>query len=279
MQNLTVQAGSTDVSVTIRALDDSGQPITDLTSATAGLALFYRREGATATGITESDLTALSDAHADGGLLHIGDGYYRLDVPDAAFVANARGVLVYGSATGVVIVGAYVQLVAYNPADGIRLGLTALPNAAADAAGGLPISDAGGLDLDTVGAAAVSAASTAAAIETDTQDIQSRLPAALVSGRIDASIGAAEADTITAAALAADASTEIAAAVFARAFSAAYNDLTFDECIKVMLAVSAGKASGLETTEATFRNLADNADVVVATVDADGNRTAVAITP
>lgn len=33
--------------------------------------------------------------------------------------------------------------------DAVRLGLTALPNAAADAAGGLPISDAGGLDLDS----------------------------------------------------------------------------------------------------------------------------------
>lgn len=34
--------------------------------------------------------------------------------------------------------------------DSVRAGLTALPNAAADAAGGLPISDAGGLDLDTL---------------------------------------------------------------------------------------------------------------------------------
>ncbi|MHC4984178.1 MAG: hypothetical protein ACYTF6_13550, partial [Planctomycetota bacterium] len=32
--------------------------------------------------------------------------------------------------------------------DSVRAGLTALPNAAADAAGGLPISDAGGLDMD-----------------------------------------------------------------------------------------------------------------------------------
>jgi len=38
----------------------------------------------------------------------------------------------------------------WNPDDGVRLGITALPNAAADAAGGLPISDAGGLDLDTL---------------------------------------------------------------------------------------------------------------------------------
>ena len=34
--------------------------------------------------------------------------------------------------------------------DAIRGGMTALPNAAADAAGGLPISDVGGLDLDAV---------------------------------------------------------------------------------------------------------------------------------
>jgi len=41
-----------------------------------------------------------------------------------------------------------LQMVDFDPNDGVRLGLTSLPNAAADAAGGLPISDAGGLDLD-----------------------------------------------------------------------------------------------------------------------------------
>jgi hypothetical protein len=48
-----------------------------------------------------------------------------------------------------------------------------------------------------------------AAIETDTQDIQGRLPAALVSGRIDASVGAMAANTLTASALATDAVAEI----------------------------------------------------------------------
>lgn len=48
-----------------------------------------------------------------------------------------------------------------------------------------------------------------AAIETDTQDIQSRLPASLVSGRMDSSVGAMAANTLTASALAADAVTEI----------------------------------------------------------------------
>lgn len=54
---------------------------------------------------------------------------------------------------------------------------------------------------------------TATDVETDTADIQNRLPAALVSGRVDASTGAMAANVVTAAALAADAGTEIAAAV------------------------------------------------------------------
>jgi hypothetical protein len=40
------------------------------------------------------------------------------------------------------------EVVAYNPQDAVRLGLTALPNAAANAAGGLVISAAGALDID-----------------------------------------------------------------------------------------------------------------------------------
>lgn len=47
------------------------------------------------------------------------------------------------------------------------------------------------------------------AIETDTQDIQSRLPSSLVSGRIDASVGSMANDVMTAAALAADFTGEI----------------------------------------------------------------------
>lgn len=43
---------------------------------------------------------------------------------------------------------------------------------------------------------------TATDVETDTADIQSRLPAALVSGRIDASVGAMAANTVTASAIA-----------------------------------------------------------------------------
>jgi len=49
----------------------------------------------------------------------------------------------------------------------------------------------------------------AAAVEVDTQDLQSRTPAALVSGRMDTSVGAMAANVITAAAMAADVITDI----------------------------------------------------------------------
>ena len=52
-------------------------------------------------------------------------------------------------------------------------------------------------------------------------DIQARLPAALIGGRIDASVGAMAADTLTASALATDAVTEISTAISSTAGSGA----------------------------------------------------------
>jgi hypothetical protein len=143
--------GSTDQSVVIRIIDSTaGTPETEVVYNTSGIDLWYRREGATKTSITEATLAALDTAHSDGGIIHIGDGYYRLDLPDAAVAsaAGVNGVMIGGTVTGMIVVGCYVPLTAYNPYDAVRMGMTALPNAAADAAGGLPISDAGALDLD-----------------------------------------------------------------------------------------------------------------------------------
>lgn len=144
-----IKKGATDQSVIIRIVDSGdGTPETAVEHNTSGIDLFYRREGATVTSITEAALSALSDAHSDGGIEHIGGGYYRLDIPDAAFATGVNGVFIGGTITGMVVIGCYVHLVDYDPQDTVRLGLTALPNAAADAAGGLPISDAGGFDVD-----------------------------------------------------------------------------------------------------------------------------------
>lgn len=60
-----------------------------------------------------------------------------------------------------------------------------------------------------VGLASANLDTQIAAVQSDTNDIQTRIPAALVSGRIDASVGAMAANTLTASALASDAVTEI----------------------------------------------------------------------
>lgn len=100
---------------------------------------------------------------------------------------------------------------------------------------------------------------------------------AFAAGAINAA--AIDADAIGASELASDAVTEIASGVFSRTFSSAYNSHTFDELVKLMAATLLGKVSGMATTEVRFRNLSDGADVVIATVDADGNRSAVTRTP
>ena len=50
---------------------------------------------------------------------------------------------------------------------------------------------------------------------------------------------------------------------------------TAQESMRLMNSALAGKASGLGTTTAVFRDLADTKNRISATVDADGNRTAV----
>jgi hypothetical protein len=69
----------------------------------------------------------------------------------------------------------------------------------------------------TVGVDVVALKAETVTILADTNDIQTRLPAALVSGRMDASVGAMAADVITAAATAADFGTEVGTAVWSSA--------------------------------------------------------------
>lgn len=63
-----------------------------------------------------------------------------------------------------------------------------------------------------------------------------------------------------------------AAAVLA---SAVDGIITLAESIRLQNAVLAGKVSGAGTGTETFRDLADTKDRIVATVDTDGNRTAI----
>jgi len=118
----SIAPDSTNVSTTIRILDETsapeGQPKEDVTSASSGLALWYRRTGGTKTAITPAALSALDDAHSDGGILHIDDGYYRLDVPDAAFASGATDVVIGGTVDDGTIVGVAHPIVATEAGTG-----------------------------------------------------------------------------------------------------------------------------------------------------------------
>jgi hypothetical protein len=110
-----VTKGSADRSVTVKIVDSAdGTPETGVAFNTAGIDLWYRREGAAVTSITEVTLAALTTAHADGGFIAIGNGDYRLDLPDAAFAAGAQYVDFGGTVTGMVVVGGRVRLVDFD---------------------------------------------------------------------------------------------------------------------------------------------------------------------
>ncbi len=55
--------------------------------------------------------------------------------------------------------------------------------------------------------------------------------------------------------------------------------ITARQAVRVLIAGMAGVLAGGGTTTITIRNLANTADVVIATVDANGNRSAVTVTP
>ncbi len=159
---MIVTAGSTNVSVYFYIVQDAsatspGEPVTGLlfSDIETGGSASYVRQGAARTDLTLITLASASATHADGGFILVDDtnmpGLYRCDYPDAAFATGVDQVMlqiVVASGKNAVASPIFVEITDVDLRDGVRGGMTALPNAAADAAGGLPISDLGGLDLD-----------------------------------------------------------------------------------------------------------------------------------
>ena len=88
-----------------------------------------------------------SFASPAGSISEIAYGWYR--VAGNATDTGTKGPLaLHATGTDADPSDMLYEVIGFDPQDAVRLGLTALPNAAADAAGGLPVSDTGGLDLD-----------------------------------------------------------------------------------------------------------------------------------
>lgn len=166
---MIITAGKINVTVDVYFVDDDGgtspgEPTTGLlfSDIETGGSASYHRQGAARVDFTLITQT-VAGVHADGGFIEIDavnmPGLYRLDVPDAAFATGVDYVviqLVAAGANNTMMRPLLIDLTDVDLRDSVRGGMTALPNAAADGVGGLPISDAGGLDLDTILDVAVS---------------------------------------------------------------------------------------------------------------------------
>ncbi len=112
-----IKKGTADVSVVLRYKNQiSGVAQTSMAEDASGLWLRYWRQGAgNWVSFAPAAVSFLSSAHTDGGFEPIADGYYRIDLPDAACASGANGVLVSSGATAVICEGAYIELTDNNP--------------------------------------------------------------------------------------------------------------------------------------------------------------------
>ncbi len=338
MAKKIIKRGAADVTVYVMVYDSTsttGGRKTGLAYNTASLTAYYVRDLGSATAIALATQT-VTGAHADGGFVEVSSanmpGLYRLDLPDAVCAAGASGAIVtLRGATGMVQVDLEIELVNYDPADGTRMGLTALPNATPAGAGGLPTVDAankvvglqaggiaaatfaaGAIDADALAADAGTELATAiwaAAVRTLTAATNVTSTGAAVpitaGGLVSADVTAISTDataannaesffdgtgyagtnnvipTVTTVnGLAADsisASALSAAAVDEILDEVVEGSLTFRQVLRILLAALAGKAAGGGTTAVTFRDVADAKNRISATVDANGNRSAVTL--
>lgn len=184
--------------------------------------LLLTASGAVATGLTPAARRCIDGTFAAGGGTFTEDGTtgsYKYALAQAD--TNGNNISIIVTATGAIPVCVNFVTTAADPTDGVRLGLTALPNAAADAAGGLPISDAGGLDMDSIktdtAAILVDTGTTLdGKIDTIDTNVDSILADTGTDGVIVASIAA---NAVSASALATDAVSEIADGILNRDMS------------------------------------------------------------
>lgn len=141
MPKTEIQVGSTDQTITVALRDVNGSPLTGKAYNTSGLTCYYRK-GATGavTALTLATQT-VTGAHSDGGFVELDatnmPGDYRLDLSDTMVAALGGLRIFFNGIAGMNPEPVDIAVVAYNPQDAVRMGMTALPNAAHDAAGGL----------------------------------------------------------------------------------------------------------------------------------------------
>ena len=161
-------AGTTSFSMTVIAYDNTstnGAGLSGITHTSSGLVFEYRRAGqSTWTSVTPVSKTL--GTYTSGGIVANGSraGRYEIDIPDAAIASGVRFVEVcLRGVANMHPIDIEIELDAVNYQSATNFGLSKFAD-----------------------------------IETDTQDIQSRLPSALISGRMNATVGEFQAGLVPA---------------------------------------------------------------------------------
>lgn len=345
--------GQTSIVLRVKILNSSvstGAGLTGLTSASSGLiistiadneatATTYTVAGSTIESITTLGTYATPTAtkcrfKEVDSTNH--KGVYEIQLADARYgVSSAKSLLVsIVGATNAAETDVVIPLRDLDPYDSVRAGLTALPNAAAEAAGGLYTrgSGAGQINQATNGQVDGNLVRIAnAAVSTSTAQLGVNLVniagAAVSTSTAQLGVNAVQAGgtawgsgAITAASIAADAITDAKVAadvtiasvtgsvgsvtgavgsVTAAVTVGTNNDktgytlsntgidnildrtagvetsFTLRQALRLILSSAAAKLSGAATTTVKLRDINDTKDRITATVDSDGNRTAI----
>ncbi len=163
MQRFTITKGATSQIIPVSIYDSSsttGGKLTGLVYNSAGLTAYYYRQGA-GTGATAITLaTATLGTYTSGGFVAIDGtnmpGDYELHLPNAVLASGANNVIIQlKGATNMVPVNIEIDLTSIDLQDSVRGGMTALPNAAAGAAGGLPTDSTGKTAFNDIAATAI----------------------------------------------------------------------------------------------------------------------------
>ena len=127
----------------------TGAGLASLAFNSAGLTAYRCIERGAATPITLVTQTA-TGVYTSGGFCAVENtnmpGLYRFDVPNDCFstAGSDKVIIMLKGATNMAPVLLEYQVVAFNPDDAVRLGLTAIPNVAQGTTGSLPTGNATG---------------------------------------------------------------------------------------------------------------------------------------
>lgn len=141
-------------------LQDSGSAVgagkTGILYNAAGLSCYYKRnKGSASVSVTLADIPTLG-TFVSGGFKQVDGtnmpGVYEFHPPDAALASGAQSVtFFFQGASGMAVLPLEVELVAVNLQDGVRFGLTALPNVASGSAGAIPTTGTGANQINVSG--------------------------------------------------------------------------------------------------------------------------------